>query len=138
MTYPRKGTKAHLELQIQELQSQNARLRQERNDLETKLNAMKEASEPCEKCGHAHKVQECDQCNQLRVLGGRREPAVNFYCKACDDKRADKSDFDEEVRSHELLHELIAKLREPARDADEKRWQKLDIDRIIDQATRVS
>ena len=129
MTYPRKGTKAHLELQIQELQSQNARLRQERNDLETKLNAMKEASEPCEKCGHAHKAPACDRCSK---------EAVTFYCEGCDDKRADKSDFDEEVRSHELLHELIAKLREPARDADEKRWQKLDIDRIIDQATRVS
>ena len=125
MTYPRKGTKAHLELQIQELHSQNARLRQERNDLETKLHTMKEVSEPCEKCGHAHKVQACDRCTK---------EAVTFYCEGCDDKRADKSDFAEDIRGCMLLNELIAKLQEPARDADERRWQKHDVERIIEDS----
>ncbi len=128
MTAPRKGTKAFLEQTIQRLENENAHLRQEATQLRAELAAVKAASEPCEKCGHEHKAHACDRCSK---------PAESFYCEACDGARCDKSDFDEHTYAYNLLHELIKVLREPARDADEKRWQKLDIDRIVDQATRL-
>lgn len=128
MTTPRKGTKAHLEHRIQELETQNARLRKEAVDLRAERDAVQKASVPCEKCGHEHRVQECDRCSK---------PAESFYCEACDGERCDKSDFDEHTYAYALLQDLIKALQEPVRDTDERRWQKLDVERIIDQATRL-
>lgn len=159
-TLPRKGTKVWLERQIEILRDERDIFRKDVFALRQELQGLREATGYCSQCGpgHAgadglckrhgkrvtapphectaegcknaptrceeHRAPECDECSQ---------EATSHYCDACDGARCDKSDFDEEVRAYALLQDLIKALQEPARDADEKRWQKLDIERIIDE-----